>query len=60
MLPARRYWARFLLHLVVGFLAGLVGGELVQTVTDVPGYAVFGATAGVVVGLVLFMVRGDT
>jgi hypothetical protein len=60
MLPARSYWARFLLYLALGFLAGLVLGELTEVVTDVPGWAVFGATAGLIVGVVLFMLRSDT
>jgi membrane associated rhomboid family serine protease len=60
MLPARAYWARFLLSLALGFLAGLVVGELVQVLTDVPGWAVFGATAGLIGGLVAFMLRADT
>jgi membrane associated rhomboid family serine protease len=60
MLPARIYWARFLLHLALGFLAGLLVGELVQALTDVPGWAVFGATTGLIVGLFLFMLRRDT
>jgi hypothetical protein len=60
MLPARRYWALFLLHLTLGFLAGLVLGELVQVLTDVPGWAVFGATAGLIAGAVRFLLRADT
>ncbi|HEY3111379.1 MAG TPA: hypothetical protein VGL23_21665 [Chloroflexota bacterium] len=60
MLPARTYWARFLLHLALGFLAGLVLGELAQVITDVPGWAVFGATAGLIAGAFLFMLRPDT
>jgi hypothetical protein len=60
MLSGRRYWARFLLHLALGFLAGLVVGELLQVVTDVPGWGVFGATAGLIAGAVAFMLRSDT
>ena len=60
VLPARRYWARFLLCLALGFLAGFVVGELVQALTDVPGWAAFGATAGLIGGLVVFMVAADT
>lgn len=60
MLPARRYWARFVIHLALGFLAGLVGGELVQAAADMPGWGVFGASAGVVLGAILFMLRADT
>jgi hypothetical protein len=60
MLPARSYWARFLLHLALGFLAGLVLGELTQAVTDVPGWGVFGATAGLIAGTFLFLLRSDT
>ena len=60
MLPARAYWARFLLHLALGFLAGLIAGEVVQAVTDVPGWGVIGATAGLILGLFLFMNRSDT
>jgi hypothetical protein len=60
MLPERVYWARFLLHLALGFLAGLVLGELAQVVTDVPGWGAFGATAGLIAGTFLFMLRSDT
>ena len=60
MLPARVYWARFLLHLALGFLAGLLLGELIQATTDVPGWAVFGATAGLIAGLFVFLLRPDT
>jgi hypothetical protein len=60
VLPARRYWARFLLSLALGALAGLLIGELVQGSTGVPGWAVFGAAAGLVLGLLIFMLRRDT
>lgn len=59
-MPARRYWARFLLHLVAGFLVGLLFGSLAQALIAVPGWAVFGATAGLIAGAVGFMLRGDT
>ena len=60
MLPARRYWARFILHLAIGFLAGLVVGELVQALADVPGWSTFGSTAGLILGLFVFMLRPET
>lgn len=60
MLPARRYWSRFLLHLLVGFLFGFVVGSIVQALSEVPGWGVLGATAGVVAGVALFMLRDDT
>jgi hypothetical protein len=60
MLPARTYWARFLLHLALGFLAGMVLGELAQVITDVPGWGVLGATAGLIGGMIIFMLRADT
>jgi uncharacterized protein YacL len=52
---ARRYWARFVLMLTLGILAGLIVGELVQASTEVEGWGVIGAAIGLVVGLVLFM-----
>ena len=60
MLPARRYWARFLLYLALGFLAGLVVGLVIQSWTATPGYGVFGAASGLVLGVFLFMLRPDT
>ena len=60
MLPARRYWARFLLSLGLGTLAGRLVGELVQASTGVPGWALVGAAVGLVLGLLIFMLRGDT
>ena len=60
MLPARRYWALFLLHLALGFLGGLVVGELAQVFTDVPGWGIFGATAGLIAGVLAFLLRADT
>jgi hypothetical protein len=60
MLPVGRYWTRFLLHLALGFLAGLVVGEIVQVVSDVPGWGVFGATAGTIGGAFIFLLRPDT
>jgi Na+/phosphate symporter len=60
MLPARKYWARYLLHLAIGFLAGLVAGGVVQTSTGVAGWSVTLATAGAVSGALLFMLRRDT
>jgi hypothetical protein len=60
MLPARKYWARYLLHLTLGFLAGLVVGEAVQAATAVAGWAVVGATGGAAIGALAFMLRPDT
>jgi hypothetical protein len=60
VLPARRYWARFLLALALGALAGLLVGELVQRSTGVAGWALVGASAGLVIGMLVFMLRGDT
>lgn len=60
MLPARTYWARFLLYLTLGFLAGMVLGEIVQSWTNVAGWGVVGAASGAVVGALAFMLRGDT
>ena len=51
----RRYWARFILMVGLGVLAGLVVGELIQASTEVEGWGVVGAAIGLVVGLVLFM-----
>ena len=60
VLPARRYRARFFLSLALGALAGLLVGELVEAPTGVPGWGVFGAAAGFVLGLLVFMLRRDT
>jgi hypothetical protein len=60
VLPARRYWARFLLSLALGALAGLLVGELVQSRTGVPGWPVVGAAIGLILGLLIFMLRRDT
>ena len=60
MLPARKYWARFMLHLALGFLAGLVVGGLVQSATGIAGWEVVGATSGTVLGAFTFMLRTDT
>jgi len=60
MLPARKYWARYLLHLALGFLVGLVLGEVVQIATAVAGWAVVGATGGTALGALAFMLRPDT
>ena len=54
-MPTRRYWARFVLMVTLGVLAGLLVGEIVQAMTEVEGWGVVGAAAGLVVGLVLFM-----
>ena len=54
-MPTRRYWARFILMVTLGVLAGLLVGEIVQAMTEVEGWGVVGAAAGLVVGLVLFM-----
>ena len=59
-LKLRQYWARFILHLALGCLAGFVVGEVVQAMTQVPGYGLFVATVGSVAGTVAFMLRGDT
>jgi hypothetical protein len=53
--PTRRYWARFVLVVTLGVLAGLLVGEMVQAATEVEGWGVVGAAAGLVVGLVLFL-----
>jgi hypothetical protein len=60
MLPARRYWARFLLSLALGALPGYLLGELVQASSGVPGWALVGAAAGLLLGLLVFMLRRDT
>jgi hypothetical protein len=60
MLPAGRYWALFLATLALGVLAGLVLGELAEAASGVPGWAVLGAAAGFVGGLLIFMLRRDT
>ena len=51
-MPTRRYWARFLLMVTLGVLAGLLVGEIVQAITEVEGWGVLGAAVGLVVGLV--------
>lgn len=60
VLPARRYWARFLLSLTLGALAGLLVGGLAEASTGVPGWGTVGAAAGLVVGLLIFVLRHDT
>ncbi|HUG62745.1 MAG TPA: hypothetical protein VMP03_12920 [Methylomirabilota bacterium] len=60
MLPARRYWARFLLYGVLGLLVGLLAGLLVEAFTRTSGWDVFAATAGLIAGVVAFMLRDDT
>jgi hypothetical protein len=60
MLPARKHWARYLLHLALGFLAGMVVGGIVQATTGIAGWSVTLATAGTVAGALLFTLRGDT
>ena len=51
----RRYWARFILMVTLGVLAGLLVGELIQASTGVEGWGVVGAAIGLVVGLVAFI-----
>ena len=51
----RRYWARFILMVGLGVLAGLVVGELVQATVEVEGWGIVGAALGLVAGLVLFL-----
>jgi hypothetical protein len=53
--PTRRYWARFLLMVTLGVLAGLLVGEIVQAIAEVEGWGVVGAAAGLVVGLTAFV-----
>jgi F0F1-type ATP synthase assembly protein I len=60
MLPARRYWARFLVHLAVGFLVGLVVGGLAEASTNVSGWSLVGGTAGIIAGAVSFILRSET
>lgn len=60
MLPARKYWARYLLHLTLGFLVGLVLGSVLQLATAVPGWTVAGAAGGAALGALAFMLRPDT
>ena len=60
MLPTRKYWARYLLHVALGFLVGMVAGAVLQSATDVPGWSVTLAAAGAAGGALLFMLRRDT
>jgi hypothetical protein len=60
MLPARKYWARYLLHLALGFLAGMVAGGIAQATTGIAGWSITLATAGAVAGALLFTLRRDT
>ena len=59
-LPARRYWARYLIHLTVGFIVGRFIGSIIQLYVDMPGWSVVGAVAGFMGGIVVFMLRRDT
>jgi heme/copper-type cytochrome/quinol oxidase subunit 4 len=54
-LLGRRYWARFILTVTLGILAGLIVGEIVQASTEVEGWGVVGAAIGLVVALVVFL-----
>jgi hypothetical protein len=60
MLPARKYWARYLLHLTIGCLAGLVAGGIAEASTGIAGWSVTLAAAGAVAGALLFTLRRDT
>ena len=51
----RRYWARFILTVTLGILAGLIVGEMVQASAEVEGWGVVGAAIGLVVALVVFL-----
>jgi hypothetical protein len=53
----RRYWARFILMITLGVLAGLLVGEIVQAASEVDGWGVVGGAIGLVVGLVAFLWR---
>ena len=59
-LPARRYWSRYLIHLTIGFIIGLLIGSVIQLYVDMPGWSVVGAVAGFMGGIVVFMLRRDT
>lgn len=52
---SRRYWARFILTITLGALAGLIVGEIVQASTEVEGWGVVGAAIGFVAGLIWFV-----
>jgi hypothetical protein len=60
MLPTRKYWSNYLLHLALGILSGLVVGEVVEALTVVPGWGVVGVAGGAVLGALAFMLRRDT
>ena len=60
LVPTRRYWARYLIHLTIGFIVGLLIGSVIQLYVDMPGWSVVGAVAGFMGGIVVFMLRRDT